>query len=53
MALAQRVSQEVGCALGGEVGFSVRFEEAMSALTRVRYMTEGVLMRCVHSPAEL
>lgn len=47
LALARRVSEEMGCELGGEVGFSVRFEEAMSAETRVRYLTEGVMMRSV------
>jgi HrpA-like RNA helicase len=38
----------MGCECGGEVGYSVRFEEAMSASTRVRYLTEGVMMRSVH-----
>jgi HrpA-like RNA helicase len=47
IALATRVAAEMGCALGGEVGYSVRFEEATSRSTRVRYMTEGVLMRWV------
>jgi len=37
----------MGCECGGEVGYSVRFEEAMSAGTRVRYLTEGVMMRSV------
>ena len=45
IALANRVAAEMGCQLGGEVGFSVRFEEATGRGTRVRYMTEGVLMR--------
>lgn len=47
LALARRVSEEMGCELGGEVGYSVRFEEAMSTETRVRYLTEGVMMRSV------
>lgn len=42
---ARYVSQELGCALGDTVGYSVRFEEKTSARTRVRYMTEGVLLR--------
>lgn len=37
----------MGSELGGEVGYSVRFEEAMSAETRIRYLTEGVMMRLV------
>ncbi|AFR92854.2 ATP-dependent RNA helicase prh1 [Cryptococcus neoformans C23] len=45
IALANRVSQEMGCQIGGEVGYSVRFEDVTSRETRVRYLTEGVLMR--------
>ncbi|KAK4688275.1 hypothetical protein P7C73_g1837, partial [Tremellales sp. Uapishka_1] len=45
IALANRVAAEMGCAVGGEVGYSVRFEETTSKATRIRYMTEGVLMR--------
>lgn len=29
------------------MGYSVRFEDATSVSTKVRYLTEGVLMRCV------
>lgn len=47
MALANRVSAEMGCLLGGEVGYSVRFEEMSGRGTKLRYMTEGVLMRYV------
>lgn len=43
--LAQRVSAEMGTALGDEVGYTVRFEDATSARTGIRYLTEGVLMR--------
>lgn len=45
IALANRVAAEVGCALGGEVGYAVRFDEAVSRNTKIKYMTEGVLMR--------
>ncbi len=42
---ASRVASEMGCALGGLVGYSVRHEERTSAETRLRYVTEGVLTR--------
>jgi HrpA-like RNA helicase len=45
IALARRVAEEMGCECGDEVGYSVRFEEAMSVKTGVRYLTEGVMMR--------
>ncbi len=43
--LARRVSDELGEALGGLVGYQVRFEEAGSARTKLRFLTEGVLQQ--------
>lgn len=46
MSVAKRVSEEFGCALGEEVGYSIRFEDVWSAeKTKIKYMTEGVLLR--------
>lgn len=43
--LARRVAEEMGVRLGQEVGYQVRFESVISAATRVRYVTEGILLR--------
>ncbi len=43
--LARRVAEEMGVRLGDEVGYQVRFEGAVSAKTRIRYVTEGILLR--------
>ena len=43
--LARRVSEERYGKLGDEVGYQVRFESAVSAQTRIRYVTEGILLR--------
>lgn len=43
--LAARVAEERGCKLGGEVGFQIRFDKVASAATRIRFVTEGVLLR--------
>jgi ATP-dependent helicase HrpB len=43
--LAQRVAEERGTPLGAEVGFQTRFENAVSAATRIRFITEGILPR--------
>jgi ATP-dependent RNA helicase DDX35 len=43
--LAQRVSQEAGKRLGQEVGYNVRFDDCTSPLTRVKYVTDGMLLR--------
>jgi len=43
--LASRVAQELGVKLGGEVGYQIRFENVTSATTKIRFVTEGVLLR--------
>ena len=43
--LAARVAQELGVKLGEEVGYQIRFENCTSARTRIRFVTEGVLLR--------
>ncbi|HEX9047375.1 MAG TPA: ATP-dependent helicase HrpB [Verrucomicrobiae bacterium] len=43
--LAARVAQELGVRLGDEVGYQIRFENCTSAKTRIRFVTEGVLLR--------
>jgi ATP-dependent helicase HrpB len=43
--LARRVAEELRVRLGDEVGYQVRFEGAVSAKTRIRYVTEGILLR--------
>lgn len=42
---ARRVAWEIGEPVGQTVGYQVRFEEAISARTRLRFVTEGVLTR--------
>ncbi|KAJ8403870.1 hypothetical protein AAFF_G00347380 [Aldrovandia affinis] len=43
--VAQRVSQEIGCSLGREVGYQVRFDDCSSEDTVIKYMTDGCLLR--------
>ena len=37
--------QELGVKLGDEVGYQIRFENCTSAKTKIRFVTEGVLLR--------
>jgi ATP-dependent helicase HrpB len=43
--LAARVAQELGVQLGQEVGYQIRFENVTSSKTKIRFVTEGVLLR--------
>jgi ATP-dependent RNA helicase DDX35 len=44
--VALRVAEERGCALGGEVGYSIRFEEVCSrGTTSILFVTDGTLLR--------
>jgi ATP-dependent helicase HrpB len=43
--LAARVARELGVELGREVGYQVRFESRISAATRIKFETEGILLR--------
>ena len=45
MSVAKRVAEEVGCKLGNEVGYTIRFEDCTSPDTRIKYMTDGILQR--------
>ena len=45
MSVAKRVAEEVGCPLGQEVGYTIRFEDCTSPATRIKYMTDGMLQR--------
>ena len=43
--LAARVASELGVKLGDEVGYQIRFENVTSVKTKIRFVTEGVLLR--------
>lgn len=43
--VAKRVSEEFGCKLGEDVGYSIRFEDCCSDKTIIKYMTDGMLLR--------
>jgi len=51
--LARRVAHEQGVRLGEEVGYQVRFERVVSARTRIRFVTEGILLRELLADPEL
>ena len=51
MSVAKRVAEEFGCRLGQEVGYTIRFEDCTSPETKIKYMTDGMLLReCLIDP---
>ncbi len=43
--LAKRVAEEVGTQLGDIVGYQIRLDSRVSKATRIRFVTEGILLR--------
>jgi len=45
MSVAKRVAEECGVQLGAEVGYTIRFEDCTSPETKIKYMTDGMMLR--------
>lgn len=45
MSVATRVAEEMNVMLGDQVGYSIRFEDCTSESTKIKYMTDGMLLR--------
>ncbi|XP_031124650.1 pre-mRNA-splicing factor ATP-dependent RNA helicase DEAH10-like [Ipomoea triloba] len=43
--VAKRVAEECGVELGQRVGYAIRFEDVTSNSTKIKYMTDGLLLR--------
>ena len=49
--VAQRVASERNCEVGEEVGYSIRFDDNCTGRTRLKFMTDGILVReCLRDP---
>ncbi|MGR0220898.1 ATP-dependent RNA helicase HrpA [Agromyces sp. ZXT2-6] len=51
--IAERVAEELGTELGGLVGYQVRFTDRVSESTRIKVMTDGILLNEIHRDREL
>lgn len=45
VSVAKRVSEEMNCQVSDIVGYTIRFEDLTSKATKIKYMTDGVLLR--------
>lgn len=43
--VATRVAEEMRCKVGEDVGYSIRFEDVTSSSTRIKFLTDGLLLR--------
>jgi HrpA-like RNA helicase len=43
--IAQRVAEEMGTQLGKAVGYSIRFDDNCSLDTKIKFLTDGMLLR--------
>ncbi|MBO5647913.1 MAG: ATP-dependent RNA helicase HrpA [Kiritimatiellae bacterium] len=49
--VAERVAKELGCSVGETVGYQHRFEKKLSDSTRIKFMTDGILLtETLHDP---
>ncbi|MDQ0576098.1 ATP-dependent helicase HrpA [Agromyces albus] len=51
--IAERITDELGTELGGLVGYQVRFTDRVSESTRIKVMTDGILLNEIHRDREL
>jgi ATP-dependent helicase HrpA len=51
--IAERIAEELGVELGGVVGYQVRFDDRSRADTRIKLMTDGVLLAELHRDRDL
>jgi len=52
-AVAERIAEELGTDVGGLVGYAVRFTDRVGRATKVKVMTDGILLNEVHRDREL
>ncbi|KAG1648979.1 Pre-mRNA-splicing factor ATP-dependent RNA helicase DHX15 [Nymphon striatum] len=53
VSLAERVSQEMEVQLGETVGYSIRFENVTSIKTKLKFVTDGMLLREIIGNSDL
>lgn len=51
--VSKRVSEELGVELGKEVGYQVRFTDKSSSDTKIKFMTDGILLAETQGDADL
>jgi len=54
MAMARRVCEERGISFGNEISYAIRFDDRCTDNTKLRYVTDGILVReCLNVKNEI
>ena len=53
VSVALRVAHECSCTIGHKVGYSIRFDEKSSHHTKIKFVTDGILLQEVRSDPNL
>ena len=53
VSVATRIAEEAGETLGDGVGYTIRFDDVSSPATRLKVMTDGILLQEAHSDPDL
>lgn len=53
VSIARHVAHLRGCSVGEEVGYAVRFDDTCTPRTRIKYMTDGILLREIQADKDL
>eukprot|EP00796_Vickermania_ingenoplastis_P006731 gene6731-4826_t len=53
VSIACHVAQQRGVAVGEEVGYAVRFDDKSTEATRIKYLTDGILLREIQTDPTL
>lgn len=43
--VARKVASDLGCAVGSTIGYSIRFEDVTSKQTKLKFVTDGILVK--------
>lgn len=53
VSVAERVAQELGCRCGSVVGYKVRFDDCSGPLTKIMFLTDGMMLKEFTSDPDL
>ncbi|CCW63311.1 unnamed protein product [Phytomonas sp. EM1] len=53
VSIARHVAKQRNAKLGGEVGYAVRFDDVCTDATKIKYLTDGILLREIQTDPDL